>query len=47
MNDRIQVFRPDGTFVEELFIEKETLGAGSVWDIAVLEGCGSDLSLCR
>ena len=34
VNDRIQVFRPDGTFVEEMFIEKETLGAGSVWDIA-------------
>jgi DNA-binding beta-propeller fold protein YncE len=34
VNDRIQVFNPDGTFVKELFIEKETLGAGSVWDIA-------------
>ena len=34
VNDRIQVFNPDGTFVEEMFIEKETLGAGSVWDIA-------------
>ena len=28
------MFNPDGTFVRELFIEKETLGAGSVWDIA-------------
>ena len=34
LNDRIQVFRPDGTFVKEGFVEKETLGAGSVWDIA-------------
>lgn len=34
VNDRIQVFRPDGTFVKEAFIEKQTLGAGSVWDIA-------------
>ena len=33
-NDRIQVFRPDGTFVKEQFIEKETLGSGSAWDIA-------------
>jgi len=33
-NDRIQVFKPDGTFVKEKFIEKKTLGAGSVWDIA-------------
>ena len=33
-NDRIQVFRPDGTFLKEMFIEKETLGSGSVWDIA-------------
>lgn len=34
VNDRIQVFRPDGTFVKETFIAKETLGSGSAWDIA-------------
>lgn len=33
-NDRIQVFRPDGTFVKEAFFNKQTLGSGSVWDIA-------------
>ena len=33
-NDRIQVFRTDGTFVKEAFIAPETLGDGSVWDIA-------------
>jgi len=33
-NDRIQVFRPDGTFVKETFINRETLGSGSAWDIA-------------
>jgi DNA-binding beta-propeller fold protein YncE len=33
-NDRIQVFKPDGTFVKEVFVKKETLGDGSVWDIA-------------
>jgi DNA-binding beta-propeller fold protein YncE len=32
-NDRIQVFKTDGTFVKEAFINKETLGSGSVWDI--------------
>ena len=32
--DRIQVFQKDGTFVEETFIEQNTLGAGAVWDIA-------------
>jgi DNA-binding beta-propeller fold protein YncE len=32
-NDRIQVFRKDGTFVKEQFIAKHTLGSGSVWDI--------------
>jgi hypothetical protein len=31
-NDRIQVFKSDGTFVKETFIEKQT--RGSVWDIA-------------
>jgi hypothetical protein len=34
VNDRIQVFRKDGTFVKEVFIAKRTLGDGSVWDIA-------------
>ena len=33
-NDRIQVFKTDGTFVKEVFIAKNTLGDGSVWDIA-------------
>jgi DNA-binding beta-propeller fold protein YncE len=33
-NDRIQVFKPDGTFVKEVIIAKNTLGDGSVWDIA-------------
>jgi DNA-binding beta-propeller fold protein YncE len=32
-NNRIQVFRKDGTFVQEAFIAKETFGSGSVWDI--------------
>jgi hypothetical protein len=34
VNDRIQVFKADGTFVKEGFINKETLGSGSVWDVA-------------
>jgi DNA-binding beta-propeller fold protein YncE len=34
VNDRIQVFHPDGTFVKEMFIEKRTLGSGSAWDVA-------------
>jgi DNA-binding beta-propeller fold protein YncE len=32
-NDRIQVFKPDGTFVKEVIIAKNTRGDGSVWDI--------------
>jgi DNA-binding beta-propeller fold protein YncE len=33
-NDRIQVFTRDGKFVKEAFVEKNTLGDGSTWDIA-------------
>jgi len=33
-NDRLQVFRADGTFVKEKFIAPGTLGDGSVWDVA-------------
>ncbi len=35
-NDRIQVFRRDGSFVREIFIATNTLGSGSVWDIDFL-----------
>ncbi len=35
VNDRIQVFKPDGTFIKEAFIEKNSLGDGSVFDIAL------------
>ena len=34
VNDRIQVFRKDGTYLSELRVAPETRGAGSVWDIA-------------
>lgn len=34
-NDRIQSFTTDGNFLKELFINKNTLGDGSVFDIAL------------
>ncbi len=34
VNDRLQVFRADGTFVKEGFVMKNTKAAGSVWDVA-------------
>jgi DNA-binding beta-propeller fold protein YncE len=34
VGDRLQVFTPEGTFVKEQWYEKNTLNAGSVWDIA-------------
>jgi DNA-binding beta-propeller fold protein YncE len=34
VNDRIQVFTPDGKFVKEQILYKNTLGDGAVWDIA-------------
>ena len=33
-NNRIQVFRTDGTFVMEKVLSANTLGAGSTWDVA-------------
>jgi len=33
VNDRIQVFRKDGTFVKEAFIDTHTYRSGSVWDM--------------
>ena len=34
VNDRLQVFTKEGKFVKEQFLAKNTLGAGSVWDVA-------------
>ena len=34
-NNRIQVFKKDGSFVKEWFYEKNTLGSGAVWDILI------------
>lgn len=34
VNNRIQVFHPDGKFVKEAIVARDTLGSGSVWDVA-------------
>tara|TARA_Y100000590_G_scaffold446415_1_gene580105 strand:- start:271 stop:1452 length:1182 start_codon:yes stop_codon:yes gene_type:complete len=34
VNNRLQVFEPDGTYVDELFVKPNSLGDGSVWDIS-------------
>src|SRR5262252_10497830 len=34
MNDRLQVFSPDGKFLKEAFFARRSLGEGSVWDVA-------------
>ena len=33
VNNRIQVFQRDGTYVRELIVEGSTLGNGSTWDL--------------
>ena len=34
VNNRLQVFETDGSFVDELFVKPMSLGDGSVWDIS-------------
>ncbi|MGI9206133.1 MAG: hypothetical protein ACR2Q3_19105 [Woeseiaceae bacterium] len=34
VNNRLQVFRKDGTYVQEIFVKPNSLGDGSVWDIS-------------
>ena len=34
VNDRIQIFKPDGTYLREKIYYPNTLGDGSIWDIA-------------
>jgi sugar lactone lactonase YvrE len=33
VNNRYQVFQKNGTFVKEVFLARNTLGNGSMWDI--------------
>ncbi|MEW6644646.1 MAG: hypothetical protein AB1586_29370 [Pseudomonadota bacterium] len=35
VNDRIQVFRKNGSFVKEMFVEKNTRANGSLWDLEI------------
>jgi sugar lactone lactonase YvrE len=35
LNNRIQVFRKDGSYVKEFMVEPVTAGNGSVWDIVI------------
>ncbi len=44
-NDRIQVFRRDGSYVREIIIAPNTLGSGSVWDIDFLPDAGQSVML--
>src|SRR5262249_36718496 len=34
VNDRVQIFRTDGTFIKEVFYAKNTLATGSTWEMA-------------
>jgi hypothetical protein len=36
-NDRIQIFKPDGSFVKEYKVAPETLAGGSLWDLVLSE----------
>jgi len=40
LNNRIQVFQKDGTFIEEVIIAKRTLGNGSAWDVELSKDDG-------
>ena len=39
-NDRIQIFKKDGSFVKEATVEPSTRGSGSVWDISFSRDAG-------
>lgn len=44
-NDRVQVFRHDGSFVTEWRIAPDTAGMGSVWDLGLWPDAGQSLVL--
>jgi hypothetical protein len=45
LNDRVQVFKKDGTFVQEFIYRKETKGSGSVGTIAFWPDAGQSMFL--
>jgi len=42
-NDRVQIFHKDGSFVAEWRVAPQTLGMGSVWDLALWPDAGQSL----
>jgi len=40
LNNRVQVFRKDGTYIKEFMVEPQTAGNGSAWDIVVSRDAG-------
>ena len=46
-NDRMQVFKTDGTFVKEKFIAKNTLGDGAAFDVAFSQGSAAEVPVRR
>ena len=42
-NDRIQVFKVDGTYVKQIVLEPITRGDGSPWEIAFLQGSPAEI----
>ena len=47
VNNRVQVFEPDGTFVQEGFVDKRTRGFGSVFELAFSKDSGQQFLECR
>ena len=47
VNDRIQVFRKDGTFVKEAVVDAHTFRSGSLWDMTFSTRPAADVYLCR
>ena len=46
-NDRIQVFKKDGTFVKEAFFAKRTKGFGTTFDVAFSPDPQQTYHVCR
>jgi hypothetical protein len=44
-NNRYQVFRKDGAFVKEVVVSRDTLGQGSMWDLAFWPDAGQTMLL--
>ena len=46
-SNRVQIFKKDGTFVDEVYISTQTLGMGATWDVEFTPDPAQEIMYCN